>query len=255
MSATDLILKFYIAKPLAEPSALEVLDRVVSEQLPHWRSELYLLPEHEDDKTAGARVLGALADALPAVAPMRYGLCAANMQGAYDGVAAFLQCSRKALPPESNMLTVEIADLVEVEGKPVSDWALGFFRAVVASLPARYAHARTRAEFEAKNMIREGRSVKAIGANLKRSLPGLYWLNFFGNEYVDLIGSDRLASAPVPDVEPIDAGFCIRLGDGPTDWSTEGYQQREAAVMSHFGNEFFFSRLHSERPTRAPSFS
>jgi hypothetical protein len=35
-------------------------------------------------------------------------------------------------------------------------------------------------EYHAKNMSTEGGGVRAIGIDIGKYLPGLYWLNFFG---------------------------------------------------------------------------
>jgi hypothetical protein len=252
--AADLVLKLYASAPLCSSAVLDAIDGVLWAHLQEWRSGLRLLAEYEDEGAGIAVEERKLAETLPAVAPMRFGLCAANMAGAYTGVAAFVQCSRNSLPPELNMLTIEVTDLLRVEGRVVADWARSFFCAVVAAVPLRYGQARTRAEFDAKNMIRENRSVKAVGVNLKRSLPGLYWFNFLGPDYVDLMGRESIASAPAPIVEELGGGFCIGLGDDPGSWSTREYQQRESAVLAHVGESFFFSKADPGRLTRAPAF-
>lgn len=251
----DLVLKFYAAKPLSSPGAMNALDAALRQHLRDWREGLHVLPESQDDRSEGTPLDSlSLADGLARVAPMRFGMCAANLVGAYDGVTAFLQCSRKGIPPESNLLTVEVVDRDVVEGTPLVEWARKLFTAVVEAIPLRYGQARTRAEFDAKNMIRERGSTKAVGVNLKHALPGLYWLNFFGPEYLRLLGPERLATAPAPLVERVGEGILIGLGHDPGAWNSAEYRRLEQAVLSHLGREYFFSKSDPGGPTKAPVF-
>ncbi len=256
--AADLVLKFYVKKSLCAASMLDALDEVLRTYLTDWRSGLRLLPEHEEHRDSGLPVAEkdfGLAEAVAHVAPIRFGLCAVNLVGAYEGVTIFLQGSRSSLPPESNLVTIEICDIPTVEGKTTEKWATSFFREFVTAIPVRYAHARTRAEFHAKNMVQQERSVRAVGVNLKRAVPGLYWMNFFGREYLDLIGIERFATVPLPFVETLDDGICIGIGEDPNKWDTVEYRQREERGLAHLGREYFFTKADSERATKAPAFT
>lgn len=255
-AAADLVLKFYVKKSLCSRKAVEALDTVFWDHLHKWRGGLLLLPEHEEDRHSGSAIgqHESLFDAVSRVSPIRFGLCAVNMAGAYEGVAVFMQCSRSSLPPESNLLTVEVSGTPMVEGKATAEWARAFFRAFAAAVPLRYGQARTRAEFDAKNMVREKRSTRAVGVNLKRALPGLYWMNFLGRDYLDLIGPERFSAVPAPFVEDLDAGVCIGLDEDPGRWSADEYRQREDALLAHLGREYFFSKADPERSTKAPAF-
>lgn len=95
----------------------------------------------------------------------------------------------------------------------------------------------------------------AIGANVNKAIPGLYWLNYFGGPYVDLIGRERLLSAPAHEVKPVGDGILIELDSSADAWQSETYVQREQAVINHLGTQYFFSRLHPDRQTTAPNFA
>jgi hypothetical protein len=43
--------------------------------------------------------------------------------------------------------------------------------------------------------------IRALGRDVRRFLPGIYWLNVFGRPYRDLIGRGWLLSAPAAPVE------------------------------------------------------
>ena len=92
---------------------------------------------------------------------------------------------------------MEVFKLPLVEDQPVAIWARRFFEAAVTRLPIRYANFRADAEYRAaKNMVDDERGCWAIGANIAYAVPGLYWLNYFGEPYADLIGRKRLLTAP-----------------------------------------------------------
>jgi hypothetical protein len=109
-------------------------------------------------------------------------------------------------------------------------------------------------EFEAKNMIIGPGSARAIGVDFESSLPGLYWLNFFGMEYVRFIGQEKFASAPAYLMEAIGDGVLILLHPTPDAWDTVEYGQEEKRLLGHLGTQFFFSRNDPTRLTIAPDF-
>ena len=121
-------------------------------------------------------------------------------------------------------------------------------------LPVRYGHVHNSAEFNTKNMIDDQTGTRAIGRLLTDSLPGLYWLNLFGAPYLDLIGRERLLSAPAFEVNPVDDGVLLTLASAADAWERADYKDREQAVITHLGEEFFFSRHDPGRKTIAPDF-
>jgi hypothetical protein len=89
----------------------------------------------------------------------------------------------------------------------------------------------------------------------QKDLQGLYWLNFFGAPYVDLIGRERLLSAPAYEVKAVGDGVLLVLDSDADAWQSEEYQRREQHVIEHLGKQYFFSRHDPERKTVAPDFA
>ncbi len=94
--------------------------------------------------------------------------------------------------------------------------------------------------------------VEADGRDFGRFLPGVFWLNFFGRRCRELIGTDRLLSAPAERVAPIDDGVLIVVAGSPAAWDTPEYAVSEQRVRSHLGAELFFSKAEPERLTVVP---
>ncbi len=139
-----------------------------------------------------------------------------------------------------------------VEGIPAARWNRMVLEKYCQSLPVPYARGNWSREFEAKNISREGGGYAAIGIDIARYLPGLYWLNFFGRMYCDLMGRNRLLSAPAYAAREVRDGVLLCLHEDPRAWNTAEYQATEARVLDHLGREYFFSRDNPERPTLAP---
>jgi hypothetical protein len=93
-----------------------------------------------------------------------------------------------------------------------------------------------------------------MGGDASRHLPGLYWLNFFGKPYCDLMGRERLLSAPVAEVLEMGDGILLRLADDPRKWSSLEYKAAERRVLEHIGSQYFFLKDQPNRKTIAPDF-
>jgi hypothetical protein len=150
----------------------------------------------------------------------------------------------------SNRLSIEIHNLARVDRLAAVDWVRAFFEQSVTVLPVLYARAYLDQEFEAKNRV----PGTVVGVDLRRHLPGLYWLNYLGPPYVGLIGRDRLLSSPAFHVGASADGVILQLDESPEAWDRPECAQRERQVIDHLGRQFFFERNDPGRETVAPAF-
>jgi hypothetical protein len=139
-----------------------------------------------------------------------------------------------------------------VEGEAIEDWIRMVIEDVVEQISVDYGYATTREDYWQKNMSTEAGGLRAVGRDISRYLPGLYWLNYFGHLYVDLIGRERFRTAPASDVREIGGGFLVSLAQRPSEWESGEFRTRSERVLDHIGREYFFSRAEPERATRAP---
>lgn len=152
-----------------------------------------------------------------------------------------------------NSITIQLCR-ARVEGIPAVRWAHDAFVELCRTLTPVHAHAQMSAEYDAKNMFNEQGRVAAMGVDPSKALKGLYWLNYLGRPYRDLIGREQLLSAPAFAVQEIGDGIMLSLGDDARAWETPECREREQAVLDHLGRHFFFDRAHPDRPTVAPPF-
>lgn len=107
-------------------------------------------------------------------------------------------------------------------------------------------------EFQAKNRNPQG---NWIGQEFNLALPGVYWGTYFGPTYLDLIGREKILSAPAARVERLGTGAVVYLSDSPYHWKTARYRRAEKRVRGYLGCEYFFDRKHANRRTVAPDFN
>jgi len=142
----------------------------------------------------------------------------------------------------------------DVDGSPSPAWAKHLIHTFTVP-ELWYAHAEMADEFAAKNLLCDSSGCEAVGVDISKSLPGLYWLNYFGKPYVELIGRNRLLSAPAHEVADFGNGVLVMIGDQPEEWDTHGYRLTESRVLDHLGRTFFFSKAEPRRATVAPAFA
>ena len=93
----------------------------------------------------------------------------------------------------------------------------------------------------------------ALGRDVRRALPGLFWLNVFGPPYVNLIGRDTLGSVPTA-VTHRGATVVAELYPTPADFATEAGRRARERALAHIGGKYFYDRHAPDRQTSAPDF-
>jgi len=246
---------FHVRGPMFAEEQLDGLQSVIHRLLPKWSAGLRVARDEDSPDPLLVGRAGRLYDCLHQAAPPKRGLGPAVLTGSYKGLSFFLNHFEGTLPPVLNTMAIEVYGPSVIEGQAVSIWARTFFEAVTAQFPIRYANVRLAEEFRAKNMIDDETGVEAIGVDITDAIPGLYWLNYLGALYLDLIGRERLLSAPAFEVKPVGDGVLLALDSSAEAWQSDAYRAREQATIEHLGKEFFFSRYEPERKTIAPDFA
>lgn len=140
-----------------------------------------------------------------------------------------------------NSITIQVCR-AKPQGGPASRWARQFLIDAASSLPSLwYATAAMQEETDAKNLD-QSRGVRAIGVDISRALPGLYWLNYFGPRFSHAIGKDKLLALTDVSIERVEAGIVVQLSKDPREWSSREYRDAERRTMSRIGEKWFFCR-------------
>jgi len=271
----NLDLTLYMRSSLLKDSALDTFQRLLRQLAPRWASRLYLYRFRESYPSIDITVDGALQE-LALTKGLERGMLFDRLQelttspktsrrfgslelrGANQQLTVVLQFDDWVFQPvgtawiAGNSISIQVRAGI-VEEKEAVIWIQECFSSCCRLLTPFYGFACATEEYESKNIFQKGGMVKAIGINLAKHLPGLYWLNYFGEPYVKMMGEPRLMSAPTHDVTKIDStGVLFKLCPTPVEWLTPQYKSLESSVVQHLGKQYFFSRDHQDRNKVSP---
>ena len=266
---------------LFEEGQLDEIQRVLREHAPKWSAQARMWRSRNDQKPVDLAKPGALEKLIRQdkarfdFSPMRKALDAqlgpqlppayarflgsAELRGEGDALIVVVRVDEYALAPLGkkwifgNDVALQIRRS-KVEGVDAAAWSVDVFRALCDALQPFHGDVHAQDEYDAKNMSHEGGGLEAMGADASRYLPGLYWLNFFGKPYCDLMGRERLLSAPAAEAREVGNGILLRLADNPLEWASPEYKAVERRVLDHAGPQYFFSKDDPNRKTVAPDF-
>lgn len=100
------------------------------------------------------------------------------------------------------------------------------FESLIREFTPAYAYIGSWAGF-----LRQGCAVWA-------SIPGIYWMNYFGQEYVDFIGRDRILSCGWVKTEPFGNGI-MTWTSPELDMPDEVRAHMETLYQNRLGAEYF----------------
>ena len=81
----------------------------------------------------------------------------------------------------------------------------------------------------------------AVGVELERGIPGVYWGNYFGPFYVDWFGRKKIEELPCVEKRWLDSGgIFFTTAPTPFDWNSPVARQIQQAVKEHLGEDAFY---------------
>lgn len=264
---------------LLDPSHLSALQELLMSLAPHWSSLVRILYDEEkkvwlppiDMSCPGALYEAVERDVTESMrrlkqleqrfgpSPLARTLGGLQLDGADSSLTVVLHVDEYPLAPIrwywvwGNRIALNVCART-IEGTPAPLWVRQFVEAAVSRIPIDHGFACTSEEFDAKNISHEGGGTEAVGRDISKALPGLYWLNYFGEIYCELIGRDRLGSAAAPYIHEVGNGMVLSVSQDPTAWESEGYREAECQILDYLGPQFFFSKKDPQRKTIAPAF-
>src|SRR5262245_38263442 len=136
--------RFYLSRPFFDQSQLDSLQSVINRVLPDWSNEMRVAEDEDSKDVIAIGPNDRLHTCLHRAAAPKRGLGSALLVGAHPGLSFYLDHCDKTLPPELNMVAIELYELATVEGQASSIWARKAFEEFAAQLPVRYGNVRTR---------------------------------------------------------------------------------------------------------------
>lgn len=275
----DLCLELHYGRDLIQSDVLIRLQAILASSAPKMfaslevhayerdRERMVITPERATSlrEAVLARGIqrGATYDALVAESPLppevrRFGDVLIRGRGPGTGgryVSVRFDTQAPAMPIGSDWLWSNSIGMTvytpRLEGHQRSRWTERFAADLSQHPDFLWGAAYLRQEFSASNLdTSEG--MRAIGRDVRRHLPGVFWLNLFGKPYRDLIGIQALGTAPAAVLDEDNHRVILRAFESPEDWS-DGLGAKEQ-LRRHLGDDIFFDRRQPERPTRSPDF-
>ena len=74
------------------------------------------------------------------------------------------------------------------------------------------------------------------------TLPGIYWITYFGRPIVELIGEAILLSVPDGVIRPFEKGYLLTAYDDHALIGTDKAKAIERRIIAHLGMEKFFDK-------------
>lgn len=273
MSKYGLDLTLCFGESLFDGDGLAVVESLLQRQAARWASDLHIYREGEKNPRRDIKDFSSdLRDAStergdvyenlitkhgPGSVPRRTGTV--ELRGADDSLIVVISLDDYRFAPSAgrylwgNTVAVQVCKR-RVAGIDAVDFMRLFSVGACADLSPWYAHGHFPEEWNHKNISHEGGGTMAMGVDVSRYLPGLYWLNFFGRPYCALMGKERLLTAPAHKTKEIDSGVLLLLAADPKAWNTPEYSASEKRVLSHLGDQHFFNPREPQRGTIAPDF-
>ena len=75
---------------------------------------------------------------------------------------------------------------------------------------------------------------------MSETIPGIYWMTYFGPRLVDRIGEAQLRSIPIGRGQSFGTGFVVTAYDNPKLIGSVDALARERAIIRHLGGHSFF---------------
>jgi hypothetical protein len=115
-----------------------------------------------------------------------------------------------------------------------------------------------RKDWQAKNRFEKpieikGKPLMGGGNRLGESLPGIYWVNFFGPTYVNFFGKDKFTLLHAYAKEELpDGGFLVMTAQSPFDYDKSETKKLEKEIIAHLGSDAFFDKSNPTKQCQVP---
>lgn len=269
-------LAFYFDRFLFGNHTLDTLQRVLARKAPQWAKGLHVFVESEAVVPIDVNEEGSLARAVRAETARRGNLFTAlqgelaspanhtfgivELRGADPSLGVIVVFDENILVAAGdehrwgNRITVQVCRS-KVANVDAVDWSKGCFELCMRLLVPTFGKGACLEEYDAKNMVSDDSGTRAVGVDVRNGLSGLYWLNGYGAPYVDLLGEQKLLTAPTATAKRVDGAVVLAIAEDGRRWNTASYRATESAVRQHLGTEFFFCKQAPERKLRTIDFS
>jgi len=133
-----------------------------------------------------------------------------------------------------------------------------FFKEACSVSQSEYGYLASEEDQKLKNFLvrkeEEVTTTRFIGNDPEFGIPGLYWVNMFGRDYVKWF-DDAKQRIPASVEDLPKGGMLIQFGQTPLAWQSEAVVKQQQETMSVLGTDKFFDIKNPDAILATPSFS
>lgn len=124
--------------------------------------------------------------------------------------------------------------------------ALNLFRFIVRHVEPAFGFVSTEEDHRDKHFIIfddiGGRAEMYVGQDVEDTLPGVYWVTYFGPWAAEKIGKERFADLKAEKVESIDGGYLVQGYSTASEAGSPLAREAETQIISQLGKHHFFNK-------------
>jgi hypothetical protein len=87
-----------------------------------------------------------------------------------------------------------------------------------------------------------GQTEMYVGQDVGETLPGVYWVTYFGPWAVEKIGKDRFAELKADKAESIDGGYLVQAYKTASEAQSSLAREAETQIINQLGKQRFFNK-------------
>lgn len=257
----NLNLRFYFDHSLINSSILNQFQKFLVKQAPRWTKNLHIWRTDKDKRYINLNNKNSLKENMLIVSfqhgptfkwlESQFGSVpkhihgSAELRGSYSDIEVIVSIDELNYRKIGGKLLWLNCISVGIYGSKIEQlnyvkWARNFFESFCKEFGPIYSYAATDKEYSAKNMNKKDGVVKAVGVDFQKYLPGIYWLNFYGNEYCQIFNQEKLLAVSANRVAKVGEGVLLELSESPDTWNSEEYKNTEREIRVNLGSNHFF---------------
>jgi len=124
--------------------------------------------------------------------------------------------------------------------------ALNLFRFMIRQLEPVFGFVSTEEDHRDKHFIIfddiGGTAEMYVGQDVAETLPGVYWVTYFGPWAVEKIGKERIADLKAEKVELIDSGYLVQAYNSSSETRSPLAKHAETQIINQLGKQHFFDK-------------
>ncbi len=137
---------------------------------------------------------------------------------------------------------------VSLRRKAGDGLALKYFKFLIEWFEPAFGHLSINEQIDLKHFAyvedSTGSVEQYVGLDIEDTLPGIYWVTYFGRQAIKRIGVKKFSSLSSGDVENFKDGFLVKAYPSSKEIGSVFAKEAENLILEHLGKDIFFDKSH-----------